>query len=62
LKVKADIESTFGSVDLLMLNECWANLQPEGGGQWEDPGYFHKTFAVNVFEPVNGLDLQHSCH
>src|SRR5271156_6848992 len=53
-KVRVDVESKFGSVDLLMLN-AGASFQPEGGKQWEDPEYFHKTFAVNVFGPVNGL-------
>jgi NAD(P)-dependent dehydrogenase (short-subunit alcohol dehydrogenase family) len=53
-KVRVDVESKFGSVDLLMLN-AGAAFQPEGGKPWEDPEYFHKTFAVNVFGPVNGL-------
>ena len=53
-KVRVDVESKFGSVDLLMLN-AGAAFQPEGGKSWEDPEYFHKTFAVNVFGPVNGL-------
>ena len=53
-KVRADVESKFGSVDLLMLN-AGTSFEPEGGKQWEDPEYFHKTFAVNVFGPVNGL-------
>lgn len=53
-KVKADVEAKFGSVDLLMLN-AGASFRPEGGKQWEDPDYFHQTFAVNVFGPVNGL-------
>lgn len=55
-KVKADVESKFGSVDLLMLN-AGASFQPEGGKAWEDPEYFQKTFATNVFGPVNGLSV-----
>jgi NAD(P)-dependent dehydrogenase (short-subunit alcohol dehydrogenase family) len=53
-KVRADVESKLGSVDLLMLN-AGVSFKPESGKQWEDPEYFHKTFAVNVFGPVNGL-------
>lgn len=53
-KIRADVESKFGSVDLLMLN-AGAAFQPAGGNQWEDTEYFHKTFAVNVFGPVNRL-------
>jgi NAD(P)-dependent dehydrogenase (short-subunit alcohol dehydrogenase family) len=49
-----DVESKFDSVNLLMLN-AGANFKPEGGKQWEDPEYFHKTFATNVFGPVNSL-------
>jgi NAD(P)-dependent dehydrogenase (short-subunit alcohol dehydrogenase family) len=50
----AGVESKFDSVNLLMLNAS-ANFKPEGGKQWEDPEYFHKTFATNVFGPVNSL-------
>jgi NAD(P)-dependent dehydrogenase (short-subunit alcohol dehydrogenase family) len=53
-RVRTDVESKFGSVDLLMLN-AGASFNPEGSKTWEDPEYFHKTFAVNVFGPVNGL-------
>lgn len=52
--MKADVESKFGSVDLLMSN-AGASFRPEGGKVWEDPEYFHKTFDTNVFRPVNGL-------
>jgi hypothetical protein len=46
--VKADVESKFGSVDLLMLN-AGASFRPEGGKQWEDPDYFHQTFCRERF-------------
>jgi hypothetical protein len=37
-----------------MLN-AGASFKPEGGKQWKDPEYFHKTFATNVFGPVNSF-------
>ena len=52
-KVKADVEKKFPSVDLLMLN---AGASPKhNGDHWADPEYFHKTYATNVFGPVNGI-------
>jgi len=53
-KVREDVESKFGSVDLLMLN-AGPSFKPECSKHWEDPEYFNKTFAVNVFGPVNNL-------
>ena len=55
-EVKSDVEQKFGSVDLLMLN-AGAGFKPEKGQAWEDVQYFHKTFAVNVYGPINGLSV-----
>jgi len=53
-KIRSDVESKFGGVDLLMLN-AGASFNPETSQSWEDVNYFQKTMNVNLFGYINGL-------
>lgn len=53
-KIRKDVESKFGGVDLLMLN-AGAGFKPETSQSWEDVSYFQKTMQTNLFGYVNGL-------
>ena len=53
-RVRKDVESKFGSVDLLMLN-AGASFKPETKQSWEDISYFQKTMQTNLFGYINGL-------
>jgi NAD(P)-dependent dehydrogenase (short-subunit alcohol dehydrogenase family) len=53
-RVRKDVESKFGGVDLLMLN-AGAGFKPETTQSWEDINYFQKTMQTNLFGYINGL-------
>lgn len=53
-RVRSDVESKFGGVDLLMLN-AGAGFKPETHQSWEDINYFQKTMQTNLFGYINGL-------
>ena len=53
-KLKSDVESTFGGVDLLILN-AGAAPPAKDGNQWADVESFQKTFAINIFGMLNGI-------
>ena len=53
-KIRKDVESKFGSVDLLMLN-AGASFKPDTNQSWEDVNYFQKTMQTNLFGYINGL-------
>lgn len=53
-RVRKDVESKFGGVDLLMLN-AGAGFKPETTQSWEDTNYFQKTMQTNLFGYINGL-------
>ena len=47
-------QSTFPSLDLLMLN-AGTSVKPSTKQVYEDPEYFHKTLNTNMYGVVNGL-------
>ncbi|KAL9114038.1 MAG: hypothetical protein Q9227_001810 [Pyrenula ochraceoflavens] len=53
-KIRPEVEKTFGTVELLMLN-AGASFKPQGGNPWEDVEYHQKTYATNLHGPLNGL-------
>lgn len=53
-KIRKDVESKFGGVDLLMLN-AGASFKPDTQQSWEDVSYFQKTLQTNLFGYINGL-------
>jgi len=53
-RVRDDIGSKFGTVDLLMLN-AGTSFKPTTSQPWEDVDYFQKTLNINFFGIVNGL-------
>lgn len=54
-KVRTEVEKTFDSVDILMLN-AGASFKPqEAGKAYEDLDYWQKTISTNLFGYVNGL-------
>jgi NAD(P)-dependent dehydrogenase (short-subunit alcohol dehydrogenase family) len=53
-RVRKEVESKFGGVDLLMLN-AGAGFKPETTQSWEDISYFQKTMQTNLFGYINGL-------
>lgn len=53
-RVREEVESKFGGVDLLMLN-AGASFKPETKQSWEDVTYFQKTMQTNLFGYINGL-------
>ncbi len=57
-KLRTDVESKFGGVDLLMLN-AGASFKPQDGKQsWEDIDYF---FKVSLFLPTT-IGSPHQVH
>lgn len=53
-KIRKDVESKFGGVDLLMLN-AGAGFKPDKSQSWEDVNYFRRTLETNLFGYINGL-------
>lgn len=52
--LKPRIESTFGTIDILMLN-AGTSVKPSTSQSYLDPAYFHKTLDTNMYGVVNGL-------
>lgn len=52
--LQPQVESTFGKIDVLMLN-AGTSVKPSTSQSYLDPEYFHKTLDTNMYGVVNGL-------